>query len=368
MQLIGQLHASGGWRVHLATLSDAGPLLHEVVSSVARDCRTYPLRRFADLQTVRHGAMLARFLQRERIMIVHAHGFYPSIFGIAAATLCRVPVRIASKRESVGLRAPGHARLERATFRVATQVVTNCVAIRQQLEVSGVPASKLTTIYNGLAMDRVAPRARGRLAAVDALDLRVAPSDRFVTMVANLELRVKDHYTFLRAAQRVHAAEPDVRFLVAGDGVLLEEMRELAQRLGIGARVHFLGRCAHIAELLFLSEICVLSSTSEGFPNVVLEYMGAARPVVATDVGGVAEAVTDGTTGYLVTARDYEMMSARVLLLLRERIMAQAMGEAGRARVAALFSIELQLEQTVALYEAQLALAAFPAGPRTNVP
>src|SRR5207302_925678 len=127
---------------------------------------------------------------------------------------------------------------------------------------------------------------------------------RFVTIVANLRHAVKDHPTFLRAAQRVKSQVPEAAFLIAGEGELLEPMRGLAAQLGLAQDVFFIGRCGNVADLLALSEVCVLSSIAEGFSNAILEYMAAARPVVATDAGGVREAVHDGETGYIVPVGD----------------------------------------------------------------
>ncbi len=113
----------------------------------------------------------------------------------------------------------------------------------------------------------------------------------------------------------------------------------------------FIGRCNRVADLLAVSEVCVLSSKGvEGFSNSILEYMAASKPVVATDVGGAREAVVDGKTGYIVKPEDHETMAARLISLLREPEKARLMGEEGRRRVQAQFSCEAQLKKVEALY------------------
>jgi len=104
----------------------------------------------------------------------------------------------------------------------------------------------------------------------------------------------------------------------------------------------------------------VLSSKAEGFSNSILEYMGAARPVVATDVGGAREAIVDGETGYLVSSGDDETMASRISHLLCEQQKAMEMGERGRLTVQRKFSSQVQLERTEELYKRLLADAPTP--------
>jgi glycosyltransferase involved in cell wall biosynthesis len=113
----------------------------------------------------------------------------------------------------------------------------------------------------------------------------------------------------------VRARVADAAFVVAGEGPLEESLRGLAARLGISDSVFFVGRCTYVAELLHASDVCVLSSVAEGFSNSILEYMAAARPVVATDVGGAREAVVEGSTGHLITPGDDDALAARVAAL-----------------------------------------------------
>jgi glycosyltransferase involved in cell wall biosynthesis len=138
--------------------------------------------------------------------------------------------------------------------------------------------------------------------------------------------------------------------VLAGEGELLEPMRRLAFQLGLQDRTFFVGRCLQIAELLAVSDVCVLSSKFEGFSNAILEYMAAGRPVVATDVGGAREAVIDGETGYLVAAGDVAGMASRIVRLLQNHELRQSLGERGQRIVEQKFSTDAQLRKTEELY------------------
>src|SRR3989441_1516187 len=210
-------------------------------------------------------------------------------------------------------------RVERLVYRFAHQVIANSNAVRDQLIREGAPAKKIVTLYNGLDTARAMPSSGlSREAALAMFGLPQDSERRFVTIVANVNHPVKDHDTFLRAAARVHAAVANSAFIVAGEGKLMSSLQALAAQLGLERDVFFLGRCEKVAELLSVSDVCVLSSKAEGFSNSILEYMAAARPVVVTDVGGAREAVIEGETGFIVAAGDHENMAARIITLLRE--------------------------------------------------
>jgi glycosyltransferase involved in cell wall biosynthesis len=186
-------------------------------------------------------------------------------------------------------------------------------------------------------------------------------------MVANLWHPKKDQATFLRAAQLVHAAVPEAAFVLAGEGALQENLRSLAGELGLTSHTFFTGRCAHVPELLAVSEVCVLSSGAEGFSNSIIEYMAAARPVVATDVGGAREQIVEGETGHIVPAGDERALAERLISLLRDPERAQRMGERGLEVVKEKFSCAAQVERIENLYERLLAQKRRRSVPRTGL-
>lgn len=365
VQLARLMHEDGRVRVRVACLNRSGVLLDEMERAGTGEIPEFPLTSFYDRNAVVQLRRLARLIAREDIEVVQSHDFYTNVFGMAGAALARAPVRIAARRETVGFRTPMQKRVERAAYRLAHAVVANAEAVRAQLIAEGVPASKVEVVYNGLNTERIEAReGLKREEALALFGLEAESERRFVTIVANLRHPVKDHPTFLRAARRVREAVPDAAFAIAGEGELAGEMRELAKSLGIECDTFFTGRCERVAELLAVSEVCVLSSRAEGFSNSILEYMAAGRAVVATDVGGAREAIVEGETGHLVAAGDDEAMASRISSLLQEPERAREMGEAGRRRVREMFSCEAQLERTLELYERLLARArgALPRG------
>ena len=352
LQLARLMHENGRNQVHLACLNRNGVLLGEAEALSLDAIPEFPLTSFYDRNMFAQLSRFARYLRSHNISVVQTHDFYTNVFGMAGAAWARVPARIAARRETSGFRSPSQLRVERWAYKLAHAIVANAEAVKEQLVREGVAAGKVTTIYNGLDMERLTlggdvPRAE----ALASLGLPLDKGRHFVTIVANLHHSVKDHPTFLRAAQRVYAAVPESAFVLAGEGELIEPMRALADELGISRETFFIGRCQQVAELLALSDVCVLSSKAEGFSNSILEYMAAGRPVVATDVGGAREAIIEGETGYLVQSGDDEALATRIVSLLREPERARAMGARGRQVVEEKFSSGAQLERTLNLYE-----------------
>jgi glycosyltransferase involved in cell wall biosynthesis len=352
VQLTRLLHNSERHELFVACLDRSGLLADELKELRLGEIPEYRLTSFYDLNAIRQMRRCVSFLRANEIEVVQTHDFYTNVFGMVAAYLARVPVRIAARRETAGMRTPAQKRVERFVYSLANAVVANADAVRLQLIKEGVPERKIVTIHNGLDPRRVAlSDGFDRSQALASFNL--PPTGRYVTIVANLRHEVKDHGMFLRAAELVHKTIPDAAFALVGEGELTKSVRALATELGLAERVSFVGPCSgvRLAQILGLSDVCVLSSKAEGFSNSILEYMAAARPVVATDVGGAREAIEDGVTGYLVSSGDHRAMAARIVSLLCDPGTARSMGESGRTRVQASFSCDAQLEGTQRLFE-----------------
>ena len=138
--------------------------------------------------------------------------------------------------------------------------------------------------------------------------------------------------------------------MVAGDGEDREALQAEA-RASLGDRVRFLGWVNDLPSLYAACDVVTLTSKTEGTPVALIEAAAAGKPVVATDVGGVAEVVRDGLTGHTVPAGDDAAMAAAVLSLLRDPVRARAMGDAGATHVRVRFSRDRMAAELTALYE-----------------
>ena len=350
VQLSRLLHEEGSFRVFVGCLNDAGELRREVEQLGIKEIPEFNLTSFYDANFLRQAKRCAQFIKANEISVVHTHDFYTNIFGMFSSFLARVPVRIASKRETFS-KSKNQFLIECQAFRLADKIVANAEAVKQFLVDRGVPGDKIVTIYNGLDLQRLTPaRNLKREELLREFGLPLAEKMQIVTIVANLRSDVKNHRMFLKAAQKVSEKIENIAFVLAGEGELIEPLRNFAVDLGIGKNVFFTGACERIGELLSISNICVLSSKSEGFSNSILEYMSAAKPV-----GGASEAIIEGKTGFLVESDDDQAMADRLVELLLNPKKAIEMGEKGSSIVKENFSLKAQTEKTLALYNSLLA-------------
>jgi glycosyltransferase involved in cell wall biosynthesis len=138
----------------------------------------------------------------------------------------------------------------------------------------------------------------------------------------------------------VFSAQPDHDLLLVGAGPERARLEQQAVRLGISPRVHFAGFRADVPEILAASDVLLLPSRWEGMPNVVLEAMAAGKPIVATDVEGVGEALGPAAAQQVVRPGHAEAFAAKLNLILGDAALANALGRENQNRVRELFSID----------------------------
>jgi glycosyltransferase involved in cell wall biosynthesis len=278
---------------------------------------------------------LARDLRAWRADVVQTAGFYTNLPGVLAGRLARVPVIVASRRGLGSHLTPAQRRIDRLARRLAHRTVVNSEALRVRLMAE--EGSRAVTVITNCVIER------GPVVPIE---------DPVVGMVANFRAP-KDHRTFLRAATIVAEKVPTAEFHLVGAGPEEDEIRAFVDELGLGARVRFLGQLDPDAVWTALGRfaVSVLSTLSEGMPNAVLEAMLAARPVVATAVGGVGEVIQHGVTGYLVPPRDASALATPITQLLKEPGLAASMGEAGRRHVLASHSVDRMVDEFLYLWQ-----------------
>ncbi len=154
----------------------------------------------------------------------------------------------------------------------------------------------------------------------------------------------KGHQYLLRTAAQVLKKHPNITFIIAGEGSEKAHFEKMARSLRISEHIIFTGFVDDIASLLSVVDLLIHPSLAEGLSNSVMEAMAMAKPVVATDVGGMSELIVHGETGLMVPPGDTERLTEAILELLRDKNRRNVMGAAGRRRVETYFNRDVQLK------------------------
>jgi L-malate glycosyltransferase len=318
--------------VHVCCLEDSPQL--QALKSVC-SVAVFPTTSFNSLSGLRQAIRLRRYLDRHGIQIVHAYMNKTALFAVFASLLSRRIV--VTSRLNIGYWYTRGLTLQFQVLNLATnQIMANSheakkiAAAQEKLD-----PNRITVVYQGVDMNNFRP-GLGNPAVGD--EAGVPHNAPVVGIVANLR-PVKDIPLFIRACAIVAQKIPHACFLLVGSGELYDEMKQLAQDLGIADRVFFTHGKGNVIDYLSRMSIGCLTSHSEGFSNAVMEYMAVALPVVATAVGGNKEAIVDGETGYLVSERTPEAFAKPLIHLLENETLRREMGERGYQRCAENFEI-----------------------------
>lgn len=297
---------------------------------------TQPMNPFKDLVAL---FAIMRVIREEAPAMIHAHTSKAGLLGRLAGKLTGRPVVFTAHTWSF---ADGISRrqqwlaipLERLVAAAGAKIISVSAAnTGMALRRSIAPDSQIVTIWNGVP--DVPFRATPGLSDVVTL-----------IMVARFAGQ-KDQMLLLDALAGVDA---NWRLRFVGDGPTRAEAEQAAARLSLTKRVEFLGDRDDSPQLLANADAFVLSTKWEGLPLSILEAMRAGLAVIATDVGGVSEAVTDGLTGYLTRPGDVSHLREKIRHLTSSRQLLRSMGEAGRRRYEQDFRIESMMQKTLAVY------------------
>jgi glycosyltransferase involved in cell wall biosynthesis len=352
--IIGQLHRGGTERqvFELATRLAGGPCLPTVycLSQVTEPyggllvaagvtLRVFPRSRSLEPRRI---VALARRLREDRSDLVHAVSLHVNFYAwLALLGRSGIPL-ISSNRVSDPTEKSLAVAVNGVVLRRSARVVTNSEDGRAFTSSRyGVPRERIEVIPNCIDTSRFLPAADS--AAVRAA-LRI-PSGAPVAGFIGRVVPQKRVDLFLEAARRVSARLPGCRFLVVGDGELLEPMKRMSREAGLEDSVLFTGPRDDVPCLLSAIDLLVLSSDFEGLPNVVMEAMATGRPVVATDVGGSRELIREGVDGRLVPPGDSGRLAERIFEILSSPDRGRSMGREGQRRVGTEFSVEAMVRR-----------------------
>lgn len=295
---------------------------------------------------------LARLVRSGGFDVVHSHSPVTSV-GVRLAVRTLPPrhrPRLVTTEHNVW---PSHAPLTRWADGLTPLRGERHLAVSDAVRESMPARLRAATEVVRYGIDVAAVRRAGAARARMRRALGLAEDQVAVVTVANLRAN-KAYPDLLAAAARVAAAAPEVRFLAVGQGPLEHELRARHAALGLGDRFRFLGYRPDAVEVMAAGDVFCLASRFEGLPVALMEALALGLPVVATDVGGVAELSRPGREAVLVPPGRPEALAAALLALARDPARRHELGRSARER-AEVLDVRAALRRTEAVYRELLA-------------
>jgi glycosyltransferase involved in cell wall biosynthesis len=321
-----------------------------------RSIYLFPLFLYDVLRTL---FRIVRIIKNRKIDLIHTHLPDSSTYGVVAGRLTGKPV-VASIHSSIIIpfkrSAPFRNWLRRIVINSVYKRADTVVCCGKDVADSMVEQEHLSkktrteVIVNGVDNEKFAcPKDIKRIRE----GLSLPEQSRVIGCISRLEAP-KGHIYLIRAAARIKEKYPLLRVLIVGDGPYLEELKKESKKAGVEEHVRFLGRRSDIPDILAVSEVFAFPSLYEGLPMVVLEAMATKRPVVASNIPGTTELISDGEDGYLVPVKDEISLAEKIDKLLSDPDLANSMGEHAGSKVQERFTVKKMVENVQALYQSIL--------------
>ena len=294
-----------------------------------------------------------QLLRKYKVDILQSFLTPTTFYTLIPAILNRTPIKIITERSSARTNLTRgyltYLRIEDYFTKFADKVIPNSESGKEFLISRGINPSKIEVIYNGINLDRLSHEPDEAIRIRKSL--AIGDDEKVVGIAASL-FPLKDHETFLRSAKIVSDTIESVKFIILGDGPLMDRLKDLCKDLGIASKVIFTGNQTEISPYLANVDVaCLCSREPEGCSNSILEAMAMGKPVVATAIGGNPELVDDGKTGTLVPVRNPKALAQAIVTLIQDPQRAREMGQQGQKVINLRFTLEAMVSNYENLYE-----------------
>ena len=315
-----------------------------------------------DLGQVRR---LARLVTDQRFDIVHPHEASSDVITYGMSFLRRVPM-VSTAHGWIANSRKGRAMvaLDKRVLRYFDKVIAVSNRIQQDLLDAGVPQETIYLLHNAIVLDNYRCNGVGGSLAT----LVTKPLARPVMVSIGRLSPEKGHADLVAALQIVASRGHFISTVLAGDGPTRQAIAEQIRAAGLADRIHLPGYVNEPARLLQDADLMVLPSHTEGLPNAALEAMAMHVPVLATNVGGTPEVVTDGETGRLVPAQSPESLAAGIIDYLEDPAKWKRWADRARLTVETQFDFKIRTRKLEELYVAMTANAVVNTISSTETP
>jgi glycosyltransferase involved in cell wall biosynthesis len=335
------------FNIEVCTLSPKGAL-HEELDKLK--VKNYNLGLENGLYTPIAVYRLYRLLKKERYDILNTLLFHASVIGIFIGKIVKVPYIIESRHYS-DLMYKYNLRLRQLLDRITSKRFNGIIAVSNAAKevltnYEKVDTNKITVIYNGINIDIFKFIIKQREQTRKALGIE----DKIVLSYTAHLRPEKGHKYLLEAISEIKDQYTNVVLLLMGDGVLRSDLDALTRQLNIEDKVRFLGYRKDIPALLSAADIYVHTSVVEGFGIAIIEAMAIGLPVVATNVGGIPEIITNGENGILVPPENPQALAKAIVDLIEHPEKRKILAEKGKQHVKANFTYQIMVKEYMQVY------------------
>ncbi|HET6383141.1 MAG TPA: glycosyltransferase [Armatimonadota bacterium] len=267
---------------------------------------------------------LIRVIRNRRIHLVHTHLSTASLIGSIAARVCRIPAV-----------ATVHGLNSAFCYRNSHLIVAVSQAVKDHLESQGIPGGRIRVVQNGINVARF----QGLMRREEARAELGLPADSPIILYAGRLSPEKGVALLPNILGRVRERVPNALLVTIGEGVMQSEMEDALRKAHLEEAVRLMGYRADPLPFLAAADLLLLPSYREGLPRILLESMAAGLPAVASEAGGIPEAIEQDRTGKTAPIGDVEALADACVELLRDEELRLRMGAAACDRAERLFSV-----------------------------
>jgi glycosyltransferase involved in cell wall biosynthesis len=293
---------------------------------------------------------IRKLIRRFKFDIIHSHTSHAHMLAFWASLGQRIR-RLVTRRVDFSIFRNSFLHLNVIKYRfMADYYIAISHKIREVMMEDGIPDRRIFVVHSGIDPLRFIPATGGCLRS----EFNIKENQQVVINVAHLAEH-KGQIYLVRAIPRVLAALPDTRFFIVGQGELMENLKKAASALGLKRELIFTGFREDVADFYQIADLYVMSSVQEGLGTAVLDALALAKPVVATNTGGLPEIILNGKTGRLVAPADPGSLADGIVNMLTRTETAKTMATEGQTMVQNCFSIDAMVDNNIEVYKKVLA-------------
>jgi glycosyltransferase involved in cell wall biosynthesis len=301
---------------------------------------------------------LMRIIRKKCVHIVHSQGARADFFARVAVKATGRSYLVSTVQMPVeGYNVNPFKKLIYMVFdRFSERFVDRFIVVSERLrkiltEKHRISPDRVVKIYNGIEIDEYMPnieKVRSQKSEVRR-EFGLADSVPVIGAIGRLTWQKGLEY-LIEAVPDVLKKHPEAMFLIVGEGPLKDKLKAKSEELRVEDKVIFTGFRTDIKEVLSAIDILVIPSLLEGFPMITLEAMAMAKPIIATNINGITEQITNGINGILIPPKDPSAIAQATITLINNREKAKAMGLAARKKAEEEFSVEKMVSETEKVY------------------